>query len=76
MIMQANRVGGRIDLLAPTPPDMRVRVRRFLAVPKDESALSLSALLTRDIGSTIRLHRRSPISNGSCCLPSSALRGV
>jgi hypothetical protein len=30
-----NRVGGRIDLPPPTPPDMRVRVRRFLAVPKD-----------------------------------------
>jgi len=24
-----NRVAGRIDLPAPTPPDMRVRVRRF-----------------------------------------------
>jgi len=24
-----------IDPSAPTPPDMRVRVRRFLAVPKD-----------------------------------------
>jgi len=31
----AHRVAGRIDLPAPTPPDMRVRVRRFLAVPKD-----------------------------------------
>jgi len=31
----SNRVGGRIDLPPPTPPDMRVRVRRFLAVPKD-----------------------------------------
>ena len=30
-----NRVAGRIDLPAPTPPDMRVRVRRFLAGPKD-----------------------------------------
>jgi hypothetical protein len=25
----ANRVAGRIDLPAPTPPDMRVRIRRF-----------------------------------------------
>jgi hypothetical protein len=29
----ANRVAGRIDLPAPTPRDMRVRVWRFLAVP-------------------------------------------
>jgi guanine deaminase len=42
-----NRVGGRICLPPPTPPDMRVRVRRFLTVPKDDSALSLSALLAR-----------------------------
>jgi hypothetical protein len=34
-----NRVAGRIDLPAPTPPDMRVRVRRFLTVPKDFAAL-------------------------------------
>ena len=25
----ANRVAGRIALPAPTPPDMRVRIRRF-----------------------------------------------
>jgi hypothetical protein len=37
---RSNRVGGRIDLPPPTPPDMRVRVRRFLAVPKDVAALS------------------------------------
>ena len=34
--------GSRGDLPpAPTPPDMRVRVRRFLALPKDEAALFL-----------------------------------
>src|SRR5262245_5350521 len=33
--MRPNRVAGRLDLPAPTPPDMRLRVRRFLAVPKD-----------------------------------------
>ena len=27
--MTANRVAGRIALPAPTPPDMRVRIRRF-----------------------------------------------
>jgi hypothetical protein len=26
---KANRVAGRVDLPAPTPPDMRVRIRRF-----------------------------------------------
>src|SRR6266498_2130316 len=35
-----NRVAGRIDLPAPTPPDMRVRVRRFLAVPTPQLLLS------------------------------------
>ena len=34
-VENANRVAGRIDLPAPTPPDMVVRVRRFLAFPKD-----------------------------------------
>ena len=36
-----NRVAGRITLPPPTPPDMRVRVRRFLAVLADEAALFL-----------------------------------
>jgi len=31
--MPPNRVAGRIDLLAPTPPDLRVGVQRFLTVP-------------------------------------------
>ena len=31
--MWPNRVAGRIDLPAPTPPDKRVRVRQFLAAP-------------------------------------------
>jgi hypothetical protein len=43
---------------------MRLRIRRFLTVPKDESALLLSATLTRDVGSTDRLHRLSPFSHG------------
>jgi len=34
-MMTANRAAGRMDLPAPTPPDMPVRVRWFLAVPKD-----------------------------------------
>ena len=29
MYYSPDRVGGRIDLPPPTPPDMRVRVRRF-----------------------------------------------
>jgi hypothetical protein len=34
-------LAGRIDLPAPTPPDMRVRIRRFQSDPKDETALFL-----------------------------------
>src|SRR5437879_8926962 len=55
--MLANRVAGRIDLPAPTPPDMRVRVRRFLAVLTDQSALFLCHAGSRP-GSTVRLQRQ------------------
>ena len=42
-LMPPNRVGGRVAPPPPTPPDMRVRVRRFLAVLTDRAAtLSLS----------------------------------
>lgn len=47
-----DRVAGRITLPAPPPPDKRVRVRRFLAVPMDEAARLLSARLTRSCGHT------------------------
>ena len=35
MTQVPNRVAGRIALPAPTPPDMRVRIRRFLTVLTD-----------------------------------------
>ena len=40
-MMWSDRVVWRIDLPASTPPDMRVRVRRFLAFRKEYSALFL-----------------------------------
>jgi hypothetical protein len=36
-----NRVAEGIDPSAPTPPDKRDRIRRFLTAPKDEAALFL-----------------------------------
>ena len=72
---EKKKVDGRIDLPAPTPPDMRVRVRRFLAVPKDlSSTLSLPRWLAA------RLHRSAStpacVQLWSYCLPSSALPGL
>ena len=38
MIPAPNRVPGGLPLPAPTPPDVRVRIRRFLAVLADEES--------------------------------------
>ena len=63
-----NRVGERIDLPPPTPPDMRVRVRRFLAVPKDGAALLLSAPLARGAAQPVGfIARRRPARVVSAC---------
>ncbi len=58
-----DRVAGRIDLPAATPPDIRVRVRRFLAVPKDGAALFLCHAGSRP-GSTVRFQRQPASSHG------------
>jgi hypothetical protein len=39
MTSPANRAGGGFEPPPPTPPDMQLRIRRFLTVPKDEAAL-------------------------------------
>lgn len=69
---EPNRVGGRIDVPPHTPPDMRVRVRRFQAVPEDEAALLLCRANSR-----LELHRSVslPVSVRLrvYCLPSSTL---
>src|SRR5438309_1318044 len=60
---EANRVAGRIDLPAPTLPDVRVRVRQFLAVLADQSALFLCHAGSWP-GSTVRLQRQPASSYG------------
>jgi len=70
-----NRVGGGISPPPPTPPDMRVRVRRFLAVPKDEAALCLCQEDRCPKLSQSASTLRDKTLAGRVCLPSSALPG-
>src|SRR5438552_4193616 len=68
---KANRVAGGLTS-RPTPPAMRVRVRRFLAVLADQSVLFLCHAGSRP-DSAVRLQRQPCVQLWSYCLPSSAL---
>src|SRR5206468_3849434 len=54
---RSNRLAARIDLPAPTPPGMRVTIRRFLAVPKDAATLCLCHAGARP-GSSVGFQRQ------------------
>jgi len=73
MTMLANRVAGRIDLPAPTPPDMRVRVWRFLAVLADCAALFLCHGDRCPVAQPVGFSAPGQDPERRVCLPGSAL---
>ena len=73
MATMPNRVAGRIALPPPTPPYMRVRVRRFLTVLADEAALFFcpgDRYLELGMSASTLWDKTT---DGRVCLPSSAL---
>jgi hypothetical protein len=72
-MIQSNRVAGRASPPAPTPPYIRVRVRRFLTVLADEAALFLChdyRCLELGLSASTLWDKTT---DGRVCLPGSAL---
>ena len=75
--MRANRVGGRIDLRAPTPSDMRVHILRFLMPAASvliEPSLGLDRLASRRDGAGGKVSRHSPPCPMGCRFLKSGLQ--
>ncbi len=63
---QPNRVAGGLLPPAPTPPYMRVRVRRFLAVLADKAALFLCHADRGPVAQPIGFNAPAPGQQWSC----------